>query len=55
MNYKNIIDSISDKYPYFTFFLICVVSIIISLIVIYGFHYSSSSSLESDDSHSNSN
>ena len=34
MEYKKIIENIGDKYPYFTFFIICIVCVIISLIVI---------------------
>ena len=43
MNYNNIVNIISDKYQYISFFILCIVLIIISLIVIYGFNYRSSS------------
>jgi hypothetical protein len=41
MNYANIIDTISDKYPYISFIILCIVLIIIGLITRYGFNYRS--------------
>lgn len=50
MNYLNIKNTIQDKYPYVSFFLLCILLVIISIITIYGFKiktpYSSSDSSE---------
>ena len=37
MNYLIIKNTIQDKYPYVSFFLLCVLLVIIALITIYGF------------------
>ena len=37
MNYLNIKNTLQDKYPYVSFFLLCVLLVIIALITIYGF------------------